>query len=374
MIALVLMILGQSKQEQLQNVNMLFENDIFKKFVTHEALKSPTQTLPLLARPAPDQQLSNNPITIQVPILTQVVPNLNQTLPIYTLPIIPIQQEDANKSQLNHKDSDFKGCMLVPTLRFTSSDKLEATSTNVINVTNTVIETVKIFVPEAKKKRRKSKKLKKPKKSEIRFKLNTLSGKMKETTEVIGLAVITPTVKINLQEKRETDIDVSDIWKILESEPKQEKLNSKIPKIAKEVKIKTVENVKSNKTNALEERLKKLEKQVFDSKISERPREKKIHEEKHKKVQIKKLTSDHVDEKKEFENIFKVKPACKAPIKIYEKVKQDLIKKAKKFHTLPAKRNKGSCLVEETVIISADKDDHIYDHFPCYNNSAINEN
>jgi hypothetical protein len=357
--ALILTLLGQSNQNELLDDDMLLENDILKTLSTHVDLNVSTQVSSQIIsdHPIPAQQTTDQPITIQISTQSlQIVqtPITAQNPQIFTLPIITLPQEISN-NHVSKEEDDFNGCMIVAMTRTTSAQQ-EQTSTNIIHVTNTVIETVKVVIPKVEKKV-KVKEVIIPK---MKLKKETKTKRIRETTQVISLVAVTPTLKINLQEKGDSDINVNEIWKILESKSKPKKEIKKIkksPKVGMH-KIKRVQKKKTssdadvhekkNKTKALEQRLKKIEAQIAEKQKQQDMNGKII------KSRAKLINAEPV--KKKIKTIESDKPACKGPPpQVYKKVKYNLMKKDKKFHTLPAKKKKGSCLVEQTVTIPPSK-------------------
>lgn len=190
------------------------------------------------------------------------------------------------------------------------------TVSNVINVTTTVKETIKVYVPaetasitdlnESRKPKKRSKKIKrkqKRRKHQRKHQKKPQQTKhMTQTTEIIEIKQRPPTVAVQLTNLVNEDKDISDIWNYLEenSNPKQK--------------------IKKNKVQEQSE----SEEDIYS-------------EEEH-------------NIKEEERN----KSACKT--KARKEKKEKVQSKTKKFHTLPAKKKKGSCLMQQTVLIP---DDHI---------------
>ena len=378
--AIILTLLGQSRQNEIIEVNMQFENNILKSLSTHLVSNIPTQIPQMNDHPILETQITDHTQLVVHVIPTPVAQILDHGVSpqIFTIPVIPqniLTQENFNNNAptQQQQQDNFNGCIIFPATTLAPVQQ-KSTTTSVIHITNTVIETVKVLVPESAK----TSTVEEVKISKNKKETKTETEKIIETTEVISLAVITPTVKINLYDKRETDIDVNEIWKILESDstPKK-KIKTKTRKHLKvqknkekwtspDVKIKKIKKVKidpdsldnkRNETKVLEQRLRKLENILIDKQKKHGKKDKIPSRAKlinDKVVKIKEKTAPNKPIAKD-KVVVKSKPVCKGPLQVYEQVKADLKKKDKKFHTLPAKKKKGSCLVEQTVIIPASK-------------------
>lgn len=430
--ALILSLLPKTRQNEILELDMEFDNNMLVSLSSHIISNIPTQTSQIIEIPKPTQtSLIFDQVTI--------------------IPVPPITDNAQPKPDQNNLN-------LFTLIPLTTIVPNQPTAVNVINVTNTVIETVKVsetvknYKNNNKSKRKgnsknkhKKKNLKKSKSSKNNSKKDgkdsqkkhknakstkkhgnndkktknnnkskdngpennhqrkpkypmTNTENIKETTEVISMASAAATVKVNVLEKRDTDVDINDIWKFLENDIKPNKgakqiekdplhvgkktrmhhlkhnpkknvknsISGNDKKHLKDVKFdsKAENNELNDKTNFLEKRLQQLENLLFAQRFGDQKKNPVPHQDHlignrrtdEKEVSEQSLKSIKFNNKNLIEKVEEVDfELPKEPIHVYNQVKKSAQQDDKKFHTLPAKNNKDSCLIEQTVIVPAGK-------------------
>lgn len=335
--AIILTLLGKSQQNEILEVDMEFSNDLLVSLSTHIISTVPT----------PTQQI--NP-TIQMTLSTVSSNNVNGFTFIPLVTLVPTQQ----------------------------------TTTHVVNLTSTILQTVKLIIPEPERN-----------KNSDSDATSSKIKKLKKTTESINIASVKPTVQVRVNEERETDSDINEIWNFLESknEPKKKRENScQVSGIkAKEAKknlnvrkkkeatkiyeivtktdpkiINAVADSKSDedlrrKTQLLEEKLSKLEQLLQDQKSETEKKKYVVQKSRRHKQQkgdsavadtkFKKMTVDNHNLIAKVEHIDEVIPKESLQVLSHKNKHKQLQRKRRQ----PAKKKKDSCLIEQTVVIPASK-------------------